>query len=169
MKLLKTVLVSSVVLFASFGIAQAADVQQIQIIETDAVGLPGVKNSYVGITGGIADRKSTKGSVGAVLGHRLTENVTVEGQYEYRGGNDHLLTGNVLLGQKVSVVEPYVLGGVGYRWSDESKDSGVYTVGAGIKTDLSETLEGDLRYRFVNSFNGSHRDNRMTVGINYKF
>lgn len=168
---IKTLIVAAALAFAGASAASAADAIQpgFVIVEEANATLPGVTNSYVGVTGGVSNRQVDRGTVGVVLGHNLNDNVAVEGQYEYRADKDHLLTGNVLLGQKIGPVKPYVLGGVGYRWSDDRGDSTVYAVGGGLKADVTDTIEADARYRYVNSFDGEKRDNRFTVGLNYKF
>lgn len=137
-----------------------------------APGLPGViVGKYVGVTGGAVTKGhgKTKAAVGAVAGLQLDKNLAIEGQYEYKDSADHLLTGNVLLGTETHGIYPYVVGGVGYRWT-EDKNDGAYVVGAGVKKSLSEDLDADLRYRYVGSFSGGPSgESRFTVGLNLKF
>lgn len=131
-------------------------------------GLPGVEKpkNYIGITGGFSAQDKGKGAVGAVIGRDVTENITIEGQYDYREGDSHLATGNVLLGVPVGNIKPYGLVGVGYKWTP-NRDGVAYVAGAGIKFTVTDKIELDGRYRYVNGSGSA--DNRITAGINFKF
>ena len=93
----------------------------------------------------------------------------------YHGGYDHIhgdnaanqVTGNLILGTNVGDLQPYVLGGVGYRWADV--DEAVWNLGAGAKVALTEKIDFDARYRYVQGFETEHSDNVVTGGLVFKF
>lgn len=148
--------------------ATAADMVEVQT-------LPGVyvPKSYVGIHTGTNFGKNRSTPVGVVVGRELNKNVTVEGSYEYLAktkGNpsaEHRVSGNVLLGTQVGVAKPYVLGGVGYEWGNQ--DRAVWAVGAGSKFALTQTVDADIRYRYIDGFSKGRGDHVVTVGLNVNF
>lgn len=149
----------------------------------DAVGLPGVTvesfepHNYVGVSAGQRTGNDRHNSVGFVAGRQLTPNVAVEGQYERafnRKGTDSVtdrVSGNVLVSKRLGAVSPYVLGGVGYEWRNQGEDRTVYALGGGAKVHVTEQVDFDARYRYINSFDDAKRgsENVFTLGLNVKF
>lgn len=147
------------------------------------------KRVYVGVNGGMYGSEVTTGTAGAVLGYNFNQNIAGELSYDYTFGTNayranSLVLGNVLVGQQFGVVKPYVLAGAGYQFTDgigrngfhwnTLKDNGraVYALGGGVKFELSPSFEVDTRYRYVNAFDSKYQtkpENRLTVGVNYKF
>ena len=65
-------------------------------------------------------------------------------------------------------ITPYVLVGLGVNL--ESLDSKpLYVVGAGARTELTKTLDLDLRYRRIDSVDNNDRREVVTAGIVLKF
>jgi opacity protein-like surface antigen len=169
----KTILAATFAILAFAGVSHAAD----------AVGLPGVvvedysPKTYVGISASQRVGSNRHNSVGVVVGRQVNPNLTVEGQYEHsfnRKGADvsrDRLSGNVLLGQRFGVVSPYVLGGVGYEWNRNDMNRAVYALGGGAKFHVTEQVDLDARYRYINAFDSSKRgeENVFTLGVNVKF
>lgn len=172
---MKKTLVAAFAALMIAGAAQAAD----------AVDLPGVvvpdyapvAQNYVGVSVGQSTGDDRHNSVGFTAGRQLNENVAVEGQYERafnRKGSDTTtdrVSGNVLVGKRFGSVTPYALGGVGYEWRDSAEDRAVYALGGGAKLHVSEKVDLDARYRYINSFDSDKRgeDNVFTLGVNVKF
>ncbi len=172
---MKKTLVAAFAAVMIAGAAQAAD----------AVNLPGVvvpdyapvAQNYVGVSVGQSVGSDRHNSVGVTVGRQLNDNVAVEGQYERtfnRKGADvsrDRLSGNVLVGKRFGTVTPYALGGVGYEWRDGAENRAVYALGGGAKLHVSEQVDVDARYRYINSFDSSKRgeDNVFTLGVNVKF
>ena len=171
--MMKTILAAAFAVFALTGVARAAD----------AVNLPGVviedysPKNYVGVSVGQRIGHDRHNNVGVVVGRQLNDNVAVEGQYErsFNRRNDDRtrdrLSGNVLLGKRYGSVSPYVLGGVGYEWRKGGNDRAVYAVGAGAKLHVTEKVDLDARYRYINAFDSNKRDDDhvVTLGVNVKF
>lgn len=169
----KTIIAAAFAVLSFAGVSHAAD----------AVGLPGVvvedysPKNYVGAAVGQRVGSDRHTSVGVVVGRQLNENVAVEGQYErafVRHGDDRArdrLSGNVLLGKRYGAVSPYVLGGVGYEWRKGASDRAVYAVGGGAKFHVTEKVDVDARYRYINAFDSAKRsdDHVVTLGVNVKF
>ncbi len=169
----KTILAAAFAVLAMTGAANAAD----------AVNLPGVviedysPKNYVGVSVGQRVGSDRHNNVGVVVGRQVTPNVAVEGQYERafnRRGDDRAqdrLSGNVLLGKRFGAVSPYVLGGVGYEWRKGGSDRAVYALGGGAKVHVTEKVDLDARYRYINAFDSNKRDDDhvVTLGVNVKF
>jgi len=96
-------------------------------------------------------------------------NANVTNIYGQINNGTNILALNGLAGYPIgNGFTPYVLAGLGYRWSPV-KDEAVYNVGAGIKYSVNRAIDLDLRYRFVNDFNNNQRNNLVTAGFNVKF
>ena len=65
-------------------------------------------------------------------------------------------------------ITPYGLIGGGYRWSG-LKDETIYNVGGGVRYNITNNLEADLRYRYITDADRSRDENVVTLGVNYKF
>lgn len=170
-------------LFVAAAIALAGSFAVSSASAADAVGLPGVEigvaelPNYVGVTVGQRTGDDRHTSVGVSVGRQLNKNIAVEGQYEHgfnRKNGDTVrdrVSGNVLVGQRIGAVTPYVVGGLGYEWRDGADDRAVYAVGGGAKLHVTERVDLDGRYRYINSLDSGKRgaENLFTVGVNFKF
>lgn len=108
-------------------------------------------------------------TLGLTAGANLTDYVSGEIAYDHIHGDNaaNQVTGNLILGTNVGDLQPYVLGGVGYRWADV--DEAVWNLGAGAKIALTEKIDFDARYRYVQGFETEHSDNVVTGGLVFKF
>lgn len=144
------------------------------------LGVPGVSadllpqaRNYVGATIG-TDNRGDVVSAGVVLGREFTPNFTGELGLEHTrndGKGDTRATANVLAGQRFGAFTPYVVGGVGYEWRDEAANRAVWLVGAGSKVHVTEDVDLDVRYRYIDGFESSKRGetHSFTAGVNVKF
>lgn len=131
---------------------------------------------YAGVRGGIVFTDNITAGVGA--GYQFNRFVRAEGNYDYlnndknttNGLSSSVVTGNLIGQYPFSSVPltPYVLAGVGYRWSD-AKNEPVWNVGAGARYAVTQNVELDARYRYVSSFQNERQGNAFTLGLNYKF
>lgn len=78
------------------------------------------------------------------------------------------VTGNLIGQYRFGSVVPYVLAGVGYRWSGFS-DQFVYNFGGGVRYEITRQVEADLRYRYIADNDNRYNQNVVTLGLNYKF
>jgi len=129
---------------------------------------------YAGVRGGVVFSDNITAGVGA--GYQFNKFVRAEANYDYLNNDNNRtngLTSNIgtvnMIGQyQVSVFTPYVLAGIGYRWSD-AKNEPVWNVGAGARYAVTENVELDARYRYISSFQNERQGNAFTLGLNYKF
>lgn len=138
-----------------------------------------VTGFYAGVRGSYATELE-KGAVGANAGYEYG-NFRVEGDYDRLGlgkAGVNLATGNVIYGYKVGNLTPYVLGGAGLAGRDGDfrfdVNHAVYNVGGGVRFAVTEKIELDARYRFVQAVKKDAAgdrayDNLFTAGVNYKF
>lgn len=71
-------------------------------------------------------------------------------------------------------ISVYGLGGIGYRINsdDALKNFGVYNLGAGVKYAVTSNIDADLRFKrteAIDEANMPKAENRVTVGVQYKF
>lgn len=136
-----------------------------------------LKQNYVGVNFSQRVSGDSHSSVGFIAGRELHPNVTVEGSYERSFNNNRkdgvtdLVSGNVLIGQHMGIVSPYAIGGLGYEWRDNASDRVVGIAGVGSKLHITESLDFDLRYRYINAFDNSKRSDEhvITSGFNVRF
>jgi opacity protein-like surface antigen len=139
-------------------------------------------NYFVGVNVGADTATKQVFSGGISAGTNVLPYLAVEAAYDYgyakdkvKGKHEKLneLTFNVLPQYKINGtdVTVYALAGVGYDWDSVKKNHSIYNVGGGLKYDFAKNIDLDLRYRYTNAiddkFEGS--DNRITVGLTYKF
>jgi hypothetical protein len=113
---------------------------------------------------------------GAVRGGwEFSEYARVEGNYDFAwsersADRSHTVTTNLIGQYKIGYVPvtPYVLAGVGYRWTGV-KDEPVYNVGAGVRYDITSNIEVDGRYRYITDKDRKRDSNVVSIGANYKF
>jgi hypothetical protein len=181
-------IVTALALLASTAVALATDLPS----KTKTPVSPTTETTqfYVGGNiGGNAD-KARVYTGGAVAGWNILPILAVEGAYDfgrpkdpmpYTGGNRNYTSTaavNVVPQYKLPFVDvtAYALGGVGYRWNFTTfaTDHSVYNYGGGLKYDFAKNLEVDGRYRRTDAIEAKFRssssaEDRLTLGVNYKF
>ena len=139
-----------------------------------------VGNLYLGVNAGTKmDR--TDANAGVVLGSYVNKRVAVEADYDFAhpdaavaGVRDYsyTVTANVLPTMRLTdTFAVYGLVGAGYSWHDVETDRVVYAVGAGAKFALTQRLELDARYRYIDTKNSkvAGNEDRLSLGLNVKF
>lgn len=180
-KTLATLLAS----FAFVGMAAAADLPS----RTTAPAAPvpaaqSFNNWYVGGNfGGAVDSSNgfdgvwngSKVSLGAVGGYQFNRNFGAEVTYDYFFQRNGQPSGQTVFANGVASYQipgtrftPYALAGVGYGF-DYFGDRGLYNVGAGLRTQITNSVDLDVRYRYINNWDSTQRSNVVTGGVNYKF
>lgn len=176
---MKSLIMASMILLMGSSVF-AADVipNEVPVPEDrPSIEVPVMKPNYAGVNFSQRIGGDNHNSIGFVYGREVHDNVTVEGSYERsfnQRRNDSttdMISGNILLGQHMGIISPYVLGGVGYEWRSNDSDRVVGIAGVGSKLHLTEDLDFDIRYRYVNGFDHSKRDseNIFTGGFNVRF
>jgi opacity protein-like surface antigen len=102
---------------------------------------------------------------------------TAEAAYDYTKGNTNMVSGNALVSYTFGPFSPYALGGFGYRFVDNKlparvggpKNEVVWSAGGGVKFAVTSAIELDARYRRVENLDFKHPEDRMSLGVNYKF
>lgn len=112
--------------------------------------------------------------LGVVAGWQPFSYMRLEGAYEYGWNNtrwsrnSNTLFMNAVAQYPVGLsFTPYVLAGTGYRWA--VRDSTVWNIGGGIRYNLTQNVEADLRYRYVSDYNMRNHENVISLGLNYRF
>jgi opacity protein-like surface antigen len=140
-------------------------------------------DNYVGVNVGanVTDgvNKQAPTAFGVLAGRKVLGfgpmGFTAEAAYDYTKGNTNMVSGNALVSYTVGPFSPYALGGVGYRWVDSklpaslSKDQAVWSAGGGVKFAVTTAIELDARYRRVENFDYKGAEDRVSLGVNYRF
>lgn len=112
-------------------------------------------------------------TVGLAVGTDINKNLRVEGAYEYSEfKKEHALYTHVMPQATIpgTVVTPYLLAGLGVELDNIDKDSGhLYVLGAGVRTEITKTIDLDFRYRRIDSVDSGNRRDVFTGGISFKF
>jgi opacity protein-like surface antigen len=137
---------------------------------------------YLGANLGSSLDSDSRITLGAAAGYQLHRNLRLEVAYDnlrLQSGNGHMLSANVVPQYRIprSTVTVYGLAGAGIgwdRWGIGGTGSATtsYVVGAGVRVAVSERVELDARYRFVNPFDRGQGlvDTQIgTVGVAYRF
>ena len=143
---------------------------------------PATRGLYVGASvdlGGarLEDAKTWGNSL--TLGYELNRNFAVEAvaSYNYSNSNhDAGQTGfvNLIAGQPIGRVTPYVLAGVGAGFNgagnhDKNAD-GLWNVGGGVAYNVTRNWQLDARYRYVDGMRtGRESEQAVSLGVNYRF
>ena len=128
----------------------------------------------VNVGGAVSDgiNRDAPWTVGVVGGYNVVRlgplGLGVEGTYDYKHGDTQDIAGNVITSMKFGSFSPYGLAGVGYRWSDV-KNEKTWNVGGGVKYAISRNIEVDTRYRRIEDWDRARPDDRVTIGVNFKF
>lgn len=177
---MKKILATVTAFFALVGMAAAADLPRRTAPPAPVPAVESFKNWYVGGNAGGAIGNAdvfgnSRPSIGVVGGYQYNRNFGAEITYDYffqgNGANaGQTLFANGVAGYPISgtIFTPYILAGVGYGW-DQFGNTGLFNVGAGLRTQLTPSFDFDLRYRYINSWEGNRQANVVTGGINYKF
>jgi opacity protein-like surface antigen len=135
---------------------------------------------WVGVNGGFSltdgINRDAPWSIGVNGGYNVVRlgplGLGVEGTYDYKKGDTQTVIGNAITSFSFGSFTPYALAGVGYRW-DASRsrevNEKVWNVGGGVKYAISRNIEVDTRYRRIEDFDRARPDDRVTLGVNFKF
>ena len=148
-------------------------------------------NWYAGVNAGSTlgsgdiNTKESRGLAGAVVGYQFSPYFRMEGDFTNRFSGKNTRDGQAVIANGIvqlplqSAVTPYVLGGIGYGFNyygdKHNNAAALFNVGGGARYALSNTLELDGRYKYVQKFhdhssNANKLDeNQVTLGVNYKF
>jgi len=134
------------------------------------------KSFYAGINGGgiVTDGININApwTVGLVGGYNVAKigpvAVSVEGTYDYSKNKNNDIAGNIVGGYSFGSITPYALAGVGYRFAD-IKNEALWNVGVGVKVSVTSSVDVDARYRRVDNYDRAIGEDRVTLGVNYKF
>jgi opacity protein-like surface antigen len=124
------------------------------------------------VNNGINGIEDAPWNVGVVGGYNFFKigpvGLGVEGTYDYKKGDTQDVVGNVIGSFAFGSITPYGLAGVGYRWADV-KNEKIWNVGGGVKYSFARNMEVDARYRRVEDWDRTKHDDRVTLGVNFKF
>ena len=124
------------------------------------------------VTNGI--NKDVPWTIGAVAGYRAFGfgplGISAEATVDYNKNKETDVIGNGVVSYSTGFfgLTPYVLGGGGYRWSD-MKNEAIWNAGAGVRVSVTESFDIDTRYRRTNNFDNNRADDKVTLGVIYKF
>ena len=139
-------------------------------------------NYYVGVNVGADNATKQVYSGGITAGVNVLPYLAVEAAYDFgyaknsvkgkfEKSNEFSL--NVIPQYKISGTDftAYGLCGVGYKYDDLAKNIAFYNVGGGLKYEFAKNIELDARYRYSDAIEKKNKgaDNRVTLGVNYKF
>jgi opacity protein-like surface antigen len=179
-------IVTALAVLATTVVASASDLPS----KTAAPAAPAAsftKGFYAGINVGGDMQKATVYSGGAVAGWNALPFLAVEGTYDFsrpqtkvgkKFNYENTVALNVVPQYKVPMtdVTAYGVAGLGYRFNSVSvvADHAVYNLGGGLKYDFAKNLELDARYTRLDDVKKKYEkvspaEDRVTVGVNYKF
>ena len=172
-------LITSFVALVAATAANAADLPSKTAPAAKPVATDTEKNVYGGLNGGfvVTDgiNKNSPWAIGIVGGYNVYRfaGITVagEGTYDYSKGDVNTFVVNSVVNYDAGFVTPYVLAGIGYR-NEPHNNRTVYNYGGGLKYAISTSIDLDGRYRRTEDLKttaGSKAEDRVTLGVNYKF
>ena len=142
-------------------------------------------DNYIGVNVGanVTDgvNKQAPTAFGVIAGRKVLGfgpmGFTAEAAYDYTKGNTNMVSGNALVSYTFGPFSPYALGGIGYRFVDSKlparvggpKNEAVWSAGGGIKFAITSAIELDARYHRVENFDYKRPEDRVSLGVNYKF
>lgn len=134
---------------------------------------------YVGINGGSTFESNSDFTIGGLVGYQLTPNFAAELAYDFNQrsnqDNGQLLMVNAVAGYPMfnNRVTPYALAGLGagfdYFGNSNGNAETVYNVGGGVRINLVSSVDLDVRYRYVSTFNDGNDANMLTGGLTFRF
>jgi opacity protein-like surface antigen len=108
-------------------------------------------------------------------GYEFNSLMRAELDFDYKHSNHtndraYALVGNGIGQFKLPFIPvvPYAIAGVGYRLSD-TKNEPIWNVGAGVRYELTSSIDLDGRYRYVSDFKRTRDENVVSIGASYKF
>ena len=165
---------------ALFGMTTAAMAQTKPVVSTnvDQAGL--YVGGFVGSSMGERDRVTAGVNAGYQFNRFLRAEATLDQTWKTGVGGGARLMANAIGQYRIpgTTLTPYVLAGMGYGFDSLGsvrKGIGVpqWNVGAGLRVAVSERVDLDARYRFIEGFNSrtphDRSTNLITVGAAYKF
>ena len=131
----------------------------------------------VTINGAYSSTDNTQYSLGIVVGQSIMAfgniGIGAEGALDFTKKNDVKnqtdVFANAVVSYDLGTFAPYVLAGPGYRWSDAAGNEAQYNIGAGTKIKLTDLMNLDVRYRRIDNFDNNRSEDKVTVGIGFKF
>lgn len=182
----KTIL-TALALVGSAAVAMAGDLPSRKTAPLPPTDRPVADTQYYvgGNVGGSVGSQSAF-SGGAVAGWTPFRFLSVEGAYDFQYPNQtYYNTGKTDYKNQLTIsalpqytfnsvpFTAYAIAGVGYSWNAVTRSNAIYQVGGGVKYNVTRNWDIDTRYRYVNSFNEgvntAKPENRLTIGLNYKF
>jgi opacity protein-like surface antigen len=143
----------------------------VALVASLAAGSAFAGDVYVAGNLGTQVEGSREASLGLALGTDLTKNLRVEGAYEHRlDSKSNNLYAHVMPQATIpsTGITPYALVGLGVDL--ESLDGKpLYVLGAGVRTELTKTIDLDLRYRRIDTVDNNDRRESVTAGLALKF
>jgi opacity protein-like surface antigen len=136
---------------------------------------------YFGVNGGASTGSNRSYSGGLTLGYSYGSYLNAEAYYDYvrpdgaRNTDKHQFGLNLLPKYRLgnSGLTVYALAGAGDEVSEKGKTNYTYSYGGGLKYDVTKNVELDARYRRIDYFlsnpSTGHKEDRVTVGLGYKF
>lgn len=165
---------------ALLGMTTAAMAETKPVVSTN-VDQPGLYlGGYIGSSTLDRDRVTVGVNGGYQVNRFLRGEVTLDQAWKTGVGGGTRLMGNAIGQYRIpgTTLTPYVLAGMGYGFDSLGsvrKGIGVpqWNVGAGMRVAVSERVDLDARYRYIEAFNAktphNHSTNLFTVGATYKF
>jgi len=135
------------------------------------------KAAEVTINGAWSSTDNTQYSLGIAAGQSIMAfgniGIGVEGALDYTKKRDVRnqteVFANGVISYDLGTFSPYILAGPGYRWSDLKGNQSRYNIGAGTKIRLTDMMNLDVRYRRIDNFKNNRPEDKITVGIGFKF
>jgi opacity protein-like surface antigen len=117
-----------------------------------------------------------KALAGVTVGYEFNPFLRAEinGLSRFGSQDGQSVTVDGILGVPVGRFTPYALVGVGVgfnSFNDSRRDAdALWSVGGGVRYSVTQNWELDARYRYLQNFDNTLRDNNITtLGVNYKF
>jgi len=143
-------------------------------------------NYYVGVNAGTDTATKKIYSGGITAGATVLPYLAAEAAYDFGYAKDAVkgyhqktdsLALNVIPQYKVFGTDftAYALAGVGYKYdaitSNTTKNDAFYNVGGGLKYEFVKNIDLDARYRYSDALKTTDKnsDQRITLGVDYKF
>lgn len=132
---------------------------------------------YAGVNGGAAWTKGdADGVFGGTVGYEFNPFLRAEVNGIARTGvnSGQAVTVDGIVGVPVNRFTPYAFVGLGAGFNGlnttNRNTEALWTAGGGVRYSVTQNWELDARYRHIQNFDGTLRNNDITtLGVNYKF